>query len=88
MNKYLLISTACVGWAISLSAGAQNSPNQAELLTLENLQISTVALEAEPEKLNSPAATVKSTTAAAKGKNDTSYVTPLRDYNNNGVFGN
>lgn len=90
MRKYLLISSACAGWLISVSAIAGcNDANQAEKVDLASPQITAAAVAAEPDKRDPTAAAANATAASAKEskQNAAPYQTPLRDYNNNGVFG-
>lgn len=93
MRKYLLISSACAAWLISVSAIAGcNDANQAEKVDLASPQITAAAVAAvaaEPDKRDPKAAAANATAASAQGskQNAAPYQTPLRDYNNNGVFG-
>jgi len=89
MNKYLLISSVCAGWLISVSAGADSNVSQTEQPALDSVQMS-LAIAAGPEQTNTSATTPEATPPSTKGRNqkDEPYVTPQGAYNNNGVFGN
>ena len=90
MNKYQLMSSVCIGWllSVSVSAGADNSAPQTQLPTEESQEMSSMAFEVEQEQPNPSSTTTPETAPPGAKQKDKPYVTPLREYNNNGVFGN
>lgn len=88
MNKYQLVGSVCIGWVLSVSAGADNSAPQTQLPAEESQEMSSMAFEVEQEQPNPSSATTSETGPPGAKQKDKPYVTPLREYNNNGVFGN